>query len=111
MLSSILALLAASAAVQADPTVQPRERYMRCLDGLVRQRLEQGQSPAEFEQSYGQACTAERAAYRQAIVRRESGYGATPARAAEDADLEMEDARANFVELYNWHHSEGTRPD
>lgn len=111
MLASVLGLLASTAAAQGDPTVEPRENLVRCLNELVRSSRQQNMAPEAFDTTLAQACSAERAAYRAAIIRREKGYGASAALASEDADLDLEDTNTNFQGVYRMHHEAGSVPE
>lgn len=111
MLSSILAISAAAAVAQADPTVRPRQTYMNCLTALVRRSRGDNMAPETFDTTLTTSCTNERTAYRQAIVQRETNYGASRDRAEQDADLELEDAKLNFQDLYRWHHENNSTPE
>lgn len=111
MLSSLLGILAATAAMQADPTVQPRENLVNCLNELVRTSRQQNMAPEAFDAALAEACSAQRTAYREAIIKRETGYGASASLAAEDAELDLEDTKANFQGIYRMHHEAGSVPE
>jgi hypothetical protein len=101
MISSTLALIAAAAAGQAsDTTRSAREAFTACLRTYVNRSLDANTPPATFETEYPQQCTAQEAAFREAVIRRDTAMRATRASAEESARLEIEDARANFSERF-----------
>ena len=101
MMSSVLALIAAAAAFQAsDTTRTAREAFTACLRTYVNQSIQSGMNAATFEAEYPQQCSAQEAAFREAVVRRDTAMRATRANAEESARLEIEDARANFSDRF-----------
>lgn len=101
MVSSVLALLVAAAAMQpADTTRSAREAYTGCLRGFVQRSLDERMTAEAFQTAFPQACPQQEAAYRAAVIARESAMRATRANAAESADTEIEDARFNFRERF-----------
>ena len=107
MISSVLALAAAAAAAQAsDTTRTAREAFTACLRTYVNRSIEANTTAATFEAEYPQQCTAQEAAFREAVVRRDTAMRATRATAEDSARLEIEDARANFSDRF----AAGTTP-
>lgn len=101
MISSVLALtLAASAAQASDTTRESREAFTACLREYVTRSLEARTPAATFEAEYPQQCTAQEAAFRAAVIRRDTAMRATRAGAEDSANLEIEDARTNFSERF-----------
>jgi len=101
MISSVLGVLAAAAAMQpADTTRTQREAYTGCLRGFVQSSLDQRMTAEAFQTAFPQACPQQEAAYRAAVIARESAMRATRANAAESANTEIEDARFNFRERF-----------
>ena len=101
MISSVLALLAAAAAAQAsDTTRAAREAFTACLRTYVNQSIDQRMAADAFQAAYPQQCTTQEAAFRAAIIRRDTAMRATRANAEESAALEIEDARVNFSERF-----------
>ena len=91
MISSVLALLGAAAAAQAsDTTRTAREAFTACLRTYVNQSIEANMPAATFEAQYPQQCSAQQAAFRDAIIRRDTAMRATRANAEESAALEIE---------------------
>lgn len=107
MISSVLALAAAAAAAQAsDTTRTAREAFTACLRTYVNRSIEARTSAEAFEAEYPQQCTTQEAAFREAVVRRDTAMRATRATAEDSARLEIEDARANFSDRF----AAGTTP-
>ena len=101
MISSVLALAAAASAAQAsDTTRTAREAFTACLRMYVNRSIEAGTPAATFETEYPQQCTSQEAAFREAVVRRDTAMRATRASAEDSARLEIEDARANFSDRF-----------
>jgi len=102
MVSSALALVLAAATAQAsDTTRESREAFAACLQRFVESSLEAQKSAQDFQAEYPQACAAEEAAFRGAIIRRDTAARFSRADAEEAAGLEIEDARFNFSERFD----------
>ena len=110
MFSSVIALVAAAAAMQADPVNNTRRAYSDCLRAYMRAQLEQRVEPPAFESSLASQCTDRAAAFTAALIQRDSRAGGGRARAEEDARLTMEDMRATTVEYYVDYHSNNSMP-
>ena len=101
MISSVLALVAAASAAQAsDTTRTAREAFTLCLRTYVNQSIDARMSAADFEAQFPQQCAAQETAFREAVVRRDMAMRATRATAQDSANLEIEDARANFADRF-----------
>jgi len=101
MISSVLALVAAASAAQAsDTTRSAREAFTACLRAYVDHSVEEQTTLDAFRAAYGQQCAAQETAFRDAIIRRDTAMRATRASAQEAAQLEVEDARANFADRF-----------
>ena len=101
MFSSFLALMLMALGGQAtDTTRTAREAFTRCLQTFVQRSVDNRMSAADFETQYPQQCSAEQAAFREAIIRRDTAARISRADAEESANLEVEDARVNFSERF-----------
>ena len=101
MFSSFLALMLMALGGQAtDTTRTAREAFTRCLQTFVQRSVDNRMSAADFETQYPQQCSAEQAAFREAIIRRDTAARISRADAEESAGLEIEDARVNFSERF-----------
>jgi len=99
MLSSLLAL---AMAMQSDTTRSAREAFTRCLSQFVDSSVTARKTAEQFRTEYAQACTAEQNAFREAIIRREMSTRSTRASAQESANLEVQDARDNFSQRFEF---------
>lgn len=111
MISSLIALTAAMAAMQADPVNNARRAYADCLRSYMRAQLEQRTEPAAFESALATQCTDRAAAYSAALVQRDSRVGGSRARAEEDARMAMEDMRTTTIEYYSEYYSTNSMPN
>jgi hypothetical protein len=101
MISTALAVLSAAFAIQAsDTTRASREAFTGCLRAFVEASLRENKTQAAFDTEFPQACAPQQAAFRQAIIRRDTALRATRASAEDAANLEVEDARFNFSERF-----------
>ena len=101
MISTVLMLLSAAAAMQAsDTTRASREAFQHCLGTFVDGAIRDHKALDEFNTAFPQACAPEEQAFRRAIVARDSANRATRAGAEEAANLEVEDARFNFNDRF-----------
>lgn len=93
MLSSLFAL---AMAMQSDATRSSREAFTRCLRQFVDGSVTAHKTAEQFRTEYAQACMAEQAAFREAMIRRDMGMRSTRSSAEESANQELQDARENF---------------
>lgn len=100
MLTTMLAMTAAAAAMQSDTTRAAREAFTGCLRTYVDRSMQSGMTQDVFDREYPQQCTAQQQAFRDAVLAREMALRATRATADEQANLEIEDARVNFSERF-----------
>jgi len=101
MISSVLALVAAASAAQAsDTTRTSREAFTACLRGFVDHSVEERTTLEAFRAAFPQQCATQETAFRDAIIRRDTAMRATRASAQESAQLEVDDARANFADRF-----------
>ncbi|MBV9882586.1 MAG: hypothetical protein JO276_06215 [Sphingomonadaceae bacterium] len=101
MISTALVIVSAAMALQAsDTTRAARESFTHCLRVFVDASTHAHKTLAQFNTEYPQACPAEQTAFRQAIIQRDMASRSTRASAEESANLEVEDARANFNDIF-----------
>ena len=84
----------------------PRNQFSTCLRSFVNAKLEERMTPANFETAYTSACREQEAAYKTAYIEAATRAGDRRPRAEEDANLEVQDLRANFLELFR-----GSQPE
>jgi len=100
MISSVLAVAMAAWMQPTDTTRTSREAFSGCLRTYVERVTQSRMSQADFTAAYPQQCTAQEAAFREAIIRREIASRSSRADAEESAGLEIEDQRTNFRERF-----------
>ena len=100
MVSSVLVLLLAAASMQSDTTRTAREAYTRCLRAFETRSVESRMAVDAFNTALATACTAEKTAYHDAVVRRETATRATRATAEQSATEELNDALTNSRERF-----------
>jgi len=101
MFSTALVLISAAMSMQAsDTTRAARETFTHCLRVFVDNSTRDHKTLDQFNTAFPQACATEQNAFRQAIIQRDMATRSTRATAEESANLEVEDARANFNDLF-----------
>jgi hypothetical protein len=101
MISTALTLVAATLSMQAsDTTRAAREGFTRCLSSFVETSVHANKTLDQFNADYPHACATQEAAFRQAIIQRDMSSRSTRAGAEDAANLEVEDARANFNDRF-----------
>lgn len=101
MISTALVLISAAMSMQAsDTTRAARETFTHCLRVFVNASTQERKTLDQFNAAYPQACATEQTGFRQAIIQRDMAMRSTRAGAEESANLEVEDARANFNDLF-----------
>jgi hypothetical protein len=111
MISSLLAMTMALAAMQAEAANQARRDYSTCLRAFMRTSLQQRVEPDAFETAMGTQCATQANAYRAAMVARDQRTGGGRARAEEDAQIMIDDAKANVMEYYRDYYTNNQVPD
>jgi hypothetical protein len=101
MISTALVLISAAMSMQAsDTTRAARESFTHCLRVFVDHSTADHKTLDQFTAAFPQACAAEQATFRQAIIQRDMASRSTRASAEESANLEVDDARANFNDIF-----------
>lgn len=93
-------MLALAFALQNDAINASRQAYSTCLRDYMRAQLAADAQPAAFEAALPNQCGDRATAFRTALVDRDARAGGNRARAEEDAQMTMDDMRANTVERY-----------
>jgi hypothetical protein len=103
MFSSAFAVVLAAASMQpSDTTRSSREAYTTCLRTYVQHSIDNRMPTADFATQFPQQCTQQEQAFRTAVIQRESAMRATRSSAEETATLEVDDAKTNFRERYEF---------
>ena len=99
---ALLALTAGNgAAVQVnDPSAIARNTYTHCLREFMQRSLNDRMSVNDFRAALPQQCTQQEQAFRQALIAREATFRTPRAEAEETATMEVDDARSNFIEMF-----------
>ena len=93
-------MLALAMMMQSDTTRASREAFTACLGRFVEASMRERKTAEQFRTEFAAACATEQTAFREAIVRRDMAMRATRASAQDAANLEIEDARANFADRF-----------
>lgn len=101
MISTVFVMaLAAMQPVASDTTRAARQAFTACLRAYVEQSTTARMPAADFAAAYPQQCTQQEAAFRAAVIQRETSTRATRANAEQAARDEVDEARTNFRERY-----------
>ena len=107
----ITALLLATAAPAGSGSVDTtRAAFTKCLRDHVKKSLEAKTSASEFEVAVKSICDDERAAFRSAVIAFGRSGGDSEKVASEDADMQIDDYHANFVDKYKDYADTNTMP-
>ncbi|HZG08806.1 MAG TPA: hypothetical protein VEZ70_07500 [Allosphingosinicella sp.] len=112
MISTVLAFALASAAqgAPADNIARARKEYSACLSGFMKKSLKEDMEETAFAGGLGPACTAQEQKFRAAVISADTAAGLKRAAAEENAGTEVDDIRANQVEMFKDYKSTNTRP-
>lgn len=100
MISTVLAFALAGAGMQSDTTRAARDAFNGCLRTYMQHSIDTHATMDAFTAALPQQCTTEEAAYRTAIIQRESAMRATRAAAEQTATEEIQDSRTNFHDRF-----------
>src|SRR5690606_7867540 len=93
-------LLAAAAPSPMATAADTRESFGKCLRADLKKSLEAKKTAADYEVAIKTICQAEREAFRKAVIALDKSGGDSDADAAEDADMQVEDYQANFIDKF-----------
>ena len=108
LITSLLLALAAPSPTAAVDT--SRAAFTKCLRDHLKKSLEGKMGDAEYEMAIKGACTAERTAFRQAVIALDRASGDSEADATENADMQIDDYHVNFIEKFKDYSSTNTLP-
>src|SRR3546814_16277306 len=103
-------LLAAAAPSPMATAADTREAFAKCLRADLKKSLEAKKTAADYEAAIKTVCQAEREAFRKAVIVLDTSGGDSDADATEDADLQVEDYNANFIETFISYSESGPTP-
>ncbi len=84
----------------SDPSAAARNAYTHCLREFMDRSLSERVSINDFRTALPQQCAEQERAFREALIRREASFRTPRAEAEETATMEVDDARANFIQLF-----------
>lgn len=87
-----------------------RVAFTKCLNTEMKKALNDKRSPTEFEMSLKSVCTAERDAFHAAVIALNRSGGDSVADATDNADMQIDDYHANFMDKYKDYSETGTLP-
>src|SRR3546814_20520038 len=103
-------LLAAAAPSPMATAADTREAFAKCLRADLKKSLEAKKTAADYEAAIKTVCQAEREAFRKAVIVLDKSGGDSDADATGDADMQVEDYHANFIEKFVDYSDSGTLP-
>lgn len=109
MISTVLAMLM-MAPPPADTVARARKEYSACLSGFTKKSMKEDADEAAFSAGVGPACSVQEQKFRSAVIAFDTASGIKAAAAAEGADLEIEDMRANQLETFKDYRNSGSQP-
>ena len=83
-----------------DPSAAARNAYTHCLREFMERSLNERMSLNDFRAAVPQQCAQQEQAFRQALIAREASFRTPRAEAEETATMEVDDARSNFIQLF-----------
>ena len=82
------------------PAAGPRQAFASCLRTFMNEKVQEGMAVDAFEAAVAGTCTTQENAYRAAYIQAATRAGDGRAAAERDANLEVQDLRANILELF-----------
>lgn len=103
----LLAVMAPSPSATVDTT---RAAFTKCLRDDMKKALEAKVEEAEYLLALKANCSAERDAFRKAVIALGRSGGDSEKVAAEDADMQVEDYHANFTDKFKDYKANNSLP-
>jgi hypothetical protein len=101
MITLVAATMLSMAAMKADPLDNARKAFNNCMIETHNVAVGDKASPSAFVKTTETACTAERTAYRDIMVKAERGYGASLKDAEKFANEEVQMIVDSIVTSFN----------
>jgi hypothetical protein len=109
MLTLVAATMLSMAAMKADPMDNARKAYNNCMIETHNTAVGEKASPSDFVKTAESACTTERTAYRDILVRSEKSYGSSQKDAEKFADEEVQMIVDSVVTSFNQNIENGAK--
>lgn len=103
----LLAAMAQSPSAAVDTT---RAAFTKCLRDDMKKQLEAKVEEVEYEMALKANCSAERDAFRKAVIALGRSGGDSEKVATEDADMQIEDYHANFTDKFKDYKTNNSLP-
>jgi hypothetical protein len=103
-------LLAAMAPAPTGAVDTTRAAFTKCLRVDMKKQLEAKVEEAEYALALKANCSAERDAFRNAVIALGRSGGDSEKVAAEDADMQIEDYHANFTDKFKDYKANNSLP-
>lgn len=101
MMTLVAAMMLSMAAQKADPMDNARKAFNNCMIETHNKAVGDKASPSDFVKTAEGACTTERTAYRDILIRAERGYGSSQKDAEKFADEEVQMIVDSVVSSFN----------
>lgn len=82
------------------PAAAQRQQFANCLRQFVNSKVQERMEASAFTAAFAAACQEQETAYRSAYLVAAARVGDSRTRAQQDANLEVEDLRSNFRQLF-----------
>lgn len=110
MFTTTLMVSLALTAQSAGALDKARAEYLKCMRGFLYESVKAKMPEAEFNMALATTCSAEQAAFHQAVYALDRADGIKAADAKENADLQVADYHDNFKAKFADHIESGTVP-
>ncbi|MBL0924824.1 MAG: hypothetical protein IBJ12_10220 [Sphingomonadaceae bacterium] len=109
MMTLVAAMMLSMAAQKADPLDNARKAFNNCMIETHNVAVGEKVSPSAFVKTTETACTAERTAYRDILIKSERGYGSSQKEAEKFANEEVQMIIDSVVSSFNENVENGSK--
>jgi hypothetical protein len=109
MITLVAATMLSMAAAKADPLQNARKAFNNCMIETHNKAVSEKASPSDFVKTAEGACTAERTAYRDVLIKSERAYGSSQKDAEQFANEEVQMIVDSLVSSFNENVENGAR--
>lgn len=103
-------LLAAMAPSPTAAVDSSRAAFTKCLRTDLKKSLDEKKTPADYEAAIKAACQPERDTFRKAVIALDRASGDSEADATDNADMQVDDYHANFIDKFKDYTESKTLP-